>query len=346
MDYDYGYGTLGNQLIRLFRSGAPDFEAAEELIRQGVDVNAAGKDDDENILSEILERYDWTAHGNRESDACKNCTDRLCNNCEDSPNPKPGPAMCAIIRFFLDHGFDVTRFDGCYGAQCLWALTLSTYDRYMIDATKLLLDAGAKNRSISIRFPDSDSDPWGFIATEGSYQGTCCHNYDTANIYEAVYQIYQAVEDGKPYSGIDSYETAVRKKIQKVLAEKKDDQPVFFSLDLPEFKKDNCFTGNLYFVYEGGVLVSTPYAEFWTDTILPDTDLADVSEYFPGIVGSTVKNFFFDYRIVVKNRTNYGQPLTTIEMDSGHKVRFSINFGEVKEEERAAYFEIFTTEFF
>lgn len=63
MAYDYGYGDLGNKLIELFRSGAPDFDAAEDLIRQGADINAIGKDDDENILSEILGGYWWSEHG-------------------------------------------------------------------------------------------------------------------------------------------------------------------------------------------------------------------------------------------------------------------------------------------
>ena len=53
-DYDYGYGDLENKLISLLRSGAPDFAAAEELIRQGADINASGNSDDENILSGIL----------------------------------------------------------------------------------------------------------------------------------------------------------------------------------------------------------------------------------------------------------------------------------------------------
>lgn len=57
MAVDYGFGDLGNKLLDLFRAGAPDFEAAEELIRQGADLNAAGKYDDENILSEILSGY-------------------------------------------------------------------------------------------------------------------------------------------------------------------------------------------------------------------------------------------------------------------------------------------------
>lgn len=346
MAYDYGYGDLGNKLITLFRSGAPDFATAEELIRQGADVNAQGKDDDENILSEILSGYWWSKHGDTISDACDDCDEKHCDDCEHNRNQNPdlGPSMCSIIRFFLDHGFDVTKCDGCYGAQCLWALTLSTFDRYMIEATKILLDAGAKNRTVSPNSSDDDETPWSFISTEGSFQGTCEHDHSSANIYEAVYQIYQAIEDGRPYGGIDSYEIAIGKKIQKVLAEKKDDMPIFFSMDLPEFKKDNCFTQTLYFLYDGGVLISTQYADFWTDTVLPDIDFEDVSDHFDGVVGHVVQHFTYDHKSVVKGTTHYGQPITTIEMDSGRNVRFSINFGEVKSEERAAFFELLDRE--
>lgn len=345
MDYDYGYGDLENKLIGLFLSGVPDFDAAEELIRKGADINAIGKDDDENILSEILSCFEWSEQDDTISDTCDNCDGNHCGDCEQNRNlnPNSGPSMCAIIRFFLDHGFDVNKCDGCFGAQCLWALTLSTFDRYMIEATKLLLDAGAKNRTISLTSTDPDKTPWSFIATEGSYQGTCECDHALANIFEAVYQIYQAVEDGKPYHGIDSYELAVGKKVLKVLAESNGANPAFFSLNLTEFKKDNCYTQTLYFVYDGGVLISTQYADFWTDTILPAIDLIDVSEHFDGIVGNTIKGFTYDHRSVVKGATRYGQPITTIEMDSGCKVRFSINFGEVKEEERTAYYELLDT---
>ena len=40
MEYDYGYGNLGNEIIKLFSKGEPDFDAAEELIKQGADLNA------------------------------------------------------------------------------------------------------------------------------------------------------------------------------------------------------------------------------------------------------------------------------------------------------------------
>lgn len=342
MAYDYGYGELGNKMIELFRSGAPNFEAAEALIEQGADLNAIGKDDDENILSEILSGYWWSEHGGTFSDACDDCEDDHCDSCEHNRNLNSnlGSSMCAIIRFFLDYGFDVTKCDDCFGAQCLWTLTLSTFDRYMIEATKILLDAGAKKRTVSPTSTDSSETPWSFIGTEGSFQRTCQHDHATSNIYEAVYQIYQAIEDGKPYSGIDSYEISVGKKILKVLAERNGEQPIFYPMSLPEFHRDNCFTQTLYFVYDGGVLISTQYADFWTDTILPDIELVDVSEHFKGIVGSTIKSFTYDHRSVVKGTTHYGQPITTIEMNSGQKVRFSINFGEVKKEECAAFYEL------
>lgn len=341
MAYDYGYGDLENKLIELFRSGAPDFGSAEKLIRQGADINAIGKNNCKNILSEILSGYWWSEYG----DACDNCNENKCDDCEQNRNLNPnlGPSMCAIIRFFLDHGFDVNKYDGCFGSQCLWALTLSTFDRYMIEATKILFDAGAKNRTISPTSTNTRETPWSFIATEGSYQGTCEHDHATANIFEAVYQVYQAVEDGKPYNGIDSYEMAVGKKVQKVMAESNSKDPIFFAMDLPEFKKANCYSQTLYFVYDGGVLISTQYADFWTDTNLPTVDLIDVSDHFNGIVGHIFKGFTFDHRSVVKGTTHYGQPITTIEMDSGHKVKFSTNFGEVNKEERAAYYELLGT---
>lgn len=293
MAFDYSYGALEDKLIELLQSKAPDFDAAEELIRQGADLNAVGKEDDENILSEILVGYWWPRCSDTSGDSCDACVGKHCDSCEHHSdlNPALGPSMCAVIRFFLDHGFDVNKCDGCFGAQCLCGLAYSTYDRYMIEATKLLLDAGARNRTVSLTTTDEYETPWSYIATQAGYLSTCEHDHSTANIFEAIYQIYQAVEDGRPYSGIDSYELAIGKKILRVLAERDGDNPIFFALNLPEFKKDNCYTQTLYFVYDGGVLVSTQYADFWTDTILPAKDLVDVSEHFDGIVGNTINGF-------------------------------------------------------
>lgn len=325
MAYDYGYDELSNKLIELFDTCNPDYQTAEELIKQGADVNAIGKEEDENVLSTILSNFGLSVN----DDDVEN---------ENSVSVASlGATMCDVIRFFLNHGFDVTKCDGRFGAQCLYELTLSTRDRYMIEATKILLDAGAKNCPISLE-PNEET-PWNFMGYEGSYQDSYEGNHHLGNIYEAVYQIYQAIEDGKPYSGIDSYERAIGKKILKILA-KSNNQSVFYPLNLPRFRKKNCYTATLYFIYKGGILISTQYSDFWTDTALPDEPLIDISQHFKGIVGSEISSFKYEHKTIKKGITSYSQPITTLEMSSGRKVRFSINFGEVNEEERAAYFEL------
>ena len=327
---DHGFNELGNRMVSLLHYGPPDFDAAEELIRLGCDLNAAGRSDSDNMLSEILKGYRYDAfirHGSDPLDAGQQIREQ-----------EAGPAMCSVIRFFLDHGFDVSKQDGCYGAQCLWALVLSTGDRYIIDATKLLLDAGAKNRSISPDMPDET--PWNFIGCEGSFQDCTEHDHYLGNIYEAVYQIYQAIEDGRPYDGIDSYEAAVGKRIRKVLARHRSQGPVFYPLDLPNFKKENCYTADLYFVYDGGALLTTQFADLWTDTVLPDGELTDVSDRFSDIVGHQIQRITFDHRDIAKGTTHYGQPIIRIEMDNGNQLMISINFGEVKKHERAAFYEL------
>ena len=40
---------------------------------------------------------------------------------------------------------------------------------------------------------------------------------------------------------------------------------------------------------------------------------------------------------------DWSQPITILEMDSGAKLKFSINFGEVDDEDRAAYFDFLIT---
>ena len=307
--YEYGYGDLEDKLIAVFDPKSPDFETADLLIKMGANVNAEGKNDEENILSEIIGQS-WI-------------------NC--------GESMIQIIQYFIKNGFDVHKKDERYGAQCLWNLTLSSFDRYMIDAIKLLLDAGAKNVCIGSR-PDDDETPWSFIAAEGSYQDTCCHNHHLGNIYEAAYQIYQAVEDGRDYSGIDSYERVIGHKIIKILSALPEHSTTFFDLDLPNSKHKNCFTQDLFIVTDNGILFSTQYADFWFNNMMPDVETIDVSEYFTNIVGGTIKEFHFEHNAIQKGTTFYGQPVVTIEMDTGSVVTFSINFGEVSEEDRVGYF--------
>lgn len=332
MSNTYGYKPLSYELITLFQSGAPDFDAAEDLIRRGADVNDQGNHKYENVLSEIIMGYQsaWA------SEECYKCdkNEGECVNCEHN-NPDAGESMVKVIQFFLDHGFDVNRNGGRHGAQCLYALTLSTFDRHMIDATKLLLNAGAQNIPVD---DDPCETPMSFIGTEGSFQDTGEHNHYLGNIFEATYQIYVALKEGRPYSGIDSFESAIGKRVLCVMADNEQEKPVFSSIDLPQSKHDNCFFCNLYFIFDGGFMICTRYANYWVDTVLPNKQLKDVSQFFTPVIGHTIQHVSFGHRSIKKDRTFYGQPVTTFHLNNGVKLTFTINFGEVEREDFCSYF--------
>ena len=217
MTNTFGYKPLSYELITLFRSGAPDFTAAEELIRRGADVNDQGDDKSSNVLSEILLYYHFSSSADQMQEVCQNCysylRDKICKGCEHNLNPNLGESMVKVIQFFLDHGFNVDLNEGRHGAQCLHSLYLSCFDKYMIDATKMLLDAGAKNIPIE---DDPYDTPMCAIGEERGFQDSEQNHYLSV-IYNATYQIYVALQEGRPYSGIDSFEAAIGKKILGVI---------------------------------------------------------------------------------------------------------------------------------
>lgn len=112
---------------------------------------------------------------------------------------------------------------------------------------------------------------------------------------------------------------------------------VFSSVDHPHSIHDNCFYCNLYYLYDGGHLVCTKTAGYWTDTVFPDKPLTDVSSFFAPVIRHMIQQVSFGHHSIAKGRTFYGQPITTFHMDNGEKLSFSINFGEVEDKEYCSY---------
>jgi len=310
MESKYGYTPLSYALIELFESDSPDFSIAEKLIQQGADVNNQGDDKSENVLSEILYGY----HSNSSGDM----------------------SLAKIISFFLDHGFDVARNEGRHGAQCLCALTYSPFEREIIDATKVLLDAGAQN--IPTEDDEPDETPMSAIGTEQGFQSTGEGNHYLGNIYEAAYQIYVAMEEGRSYSGIESFDAAIGKNILRVMAVGDSIDSVFTTVDLPTSKHKNCFYHNLYMIFEDGYLICTKYASYWVDTTPIDERIVDVSEFFSRIIGCKICQVTFAHKSIKKGTTYYGQPVTTFHFNNDVKLTFSINFGEVEKDDYCSYY--------
>ncbi len=114
----------------------PDYEEMEAAIKAGADVNAETYEDGDTLLSETYSFYleercfpgkdDWTDWKNVAKEKRIN-----------------GWHLPLITKFFIDHGFDVNRGNGAYGATALYNLSHSTYDTYSLLTARMLLEAGA-----------------------------------------------------------------------------------------------------------------------------------------------------------------------------------------------------------
>ncbi|MBQ9975943.1 MAG: hypothetical protein IJP16_05480 [Clostridia bacterium] len=116
----------------------------------------------------------------------------------DSDPYERGDVLVELTRLFLKHGYDVHANNDINGAICLHSLCWASYDKYVLHAAELLLNAGA-NTHIKIEDDDEvgilNSISWKF-----GYWNT--GEYDTANMFEAYYQMVQAEQSGEDYHGI------------------------------------------------------------------------------------------------------------------------------------------------
>ncbi len=322
-----GFKPLSYELIKLFRSGAPDFSKAEELIRQGADVNDQNKRKTKNVLSAILIGY-WesgTADGSLE--VCYECEESSvpCTECKHFLNPNPGEAMIKVIKFFFEKGFDVTKNGDRFGRQCILALLYSTFDIYSVEAMKMIYRAyGGKNPKW-FKY-DNHGSVIDCLLEVRDYENVAGDDFSLAQRYEAMCQIYYAIEDDIPYAGISSFEAAIGKKIIRVMAEKRDDKEVIFSVSQMDVTYDNCFDDNLYFIFDGGYLTFSCTPLCWVDNNLPDSSLVDVSEKFVPIINSTIQDIICE------------KPNISLMFDNNEQLNITDNYWKVQNENYCTYF--------
>ena len=325
METNFGYKPLSWKLIKVFQNGAPDFAAAEELLQQGADINDQTDDKEDNVLSEILRGYWYSGACN--SPTFENCPHEAmdyyhCPRCKHNSNPNVGESMIDIIKFFLRHGFDVNGNDGSNGRQSLSALALSSFDEYMIPATKLLLDAYGGNIPSMDGYEDYPKDA---ISAECSGAYPIDEKCEEGNNFDTVYEIYEAVENGRPYKGIDWFKRAVGKQIKRVLMGENE-----LHLKCREEQSqlvNGYFYGNLYFIYDNGFLIITPKTKCWVNTCQPIEQTNDVSDYFEAIIDDTLTEIEYKNEVVYRNKY---RPSLTMKFGKGKKVIFTNNIGEVK----------------
>lgn len=162
------------ELIRVAQNLPTDFRRLQELVDNGADVNAADPSDPiENVLSMSIMGYAYNSGDGRDL-----------------------PELC---RFFLRNGFDVHGNGNAAGAICLYNLNWCSYDRYILDAAKVLLDAGA---DASYRV-DETEDILETVAIKLSALHHDEENVRYVPVYRAFYEILLAASEGRDYHCID-----------------------------------------------------------------------------------------------------------------------------------------------
>ncbi len=295
----------------------PDFSKMEQLVKDGADVNAVQSDGEENALSDVI-----------------------LSGAEEEETLTTKDSLPEVIEFFLRHGFDPGRDNGRAGAKCLVNLTWSSCLATKIPAMKLLLNAGCRDIPAwdDEDNPD-DGKPSACIASEASF----LHHeneFDAANTFEALDEIFYAKEKGRPYSGIERYDAAYGGTLKRVFISNPNAGPPFFDLNEPTSKHDNCFRGSLFFEFDKGWLVSCNAYSLVFDTERPHEEIMDVSSFFASIIGSTLVAVEFDRKYIVCGTTYYGQNIIRYGFKNMTLLTTQTNFGEIRGSETVAYYKL------
>lgn len=231
-----------------------DWKAFDSVLANVEDINVFDEDDEETMLSDLIESGDFL---NR------------------------GEVLAEIIRHFLSYGYDVTANEGINGGLSLRALRWASYDRHILDAAKVLMDAGAPMNYRSI---DDDEEPDGVLgdiswALSGAWMAD--KNYSFANVLEAYYTMAEAYLAGKDYNGIDSYFFCLGKKLTAVSA-----------VQLKKERNISVYTEPLVLWFGDKPLVASCYTDFVVNPVYVDEkreNLKDVSSVFTKVIGSTLQ---------------------------------------------------------
>lgn len=299
MGTEYKFGKLEDKLLRLCRAHVPDMEKIRAVVREGADVNAVDQSG-RNLLTAVFSHTGATN----------------------------GKFFPAIAEEFVGAGFDTARF----GLAVMGMLVFSTYDRYIFDASMVLLKAGA----------GGDEGQWeqllDAIGTEESYQRCCDEDHACENIYYAWYETVRRASEGKRFDDIGVWEDCIGLRVNGVIADANAGPVVSEMQDGRCFFRDQLILlcGEQAVTIEGNpniYLCGRPAPE---DLVQP----VDLSVRLPFAVGSVIEKIEFEHKEYREGTTYYRQPNIRVFFDNGRAMLLTTNFGEVPKGETSNYVKI------
>lgn len=337
------YRPIDRQLIDACREYPPDFARIKCMLDGGADINQASED--ESTIGEILFCYPQVRDIH-----CKffnNCFTQSCAGCNWNKTGVDGRYLPLLIQFLLENGLDITAHEGRVGAFSLSELRFSDYDRYAVDACRILLSAGAD--PLIVPNLGDDESALTAIGFEGFFNSS--ENPRRSVVDETMYRMMKAKSEGKGFAQIEHCEVCIGRRIHQIrlCANDKQMKKIFPIRKLKSWHR-HCFVNTVVLSCEEKILCIDRYADVYVDPHVPQyaRQTMDLTSYFKDCIGQTIVSIDFSCRCIHRETdfdgkpcsTSYTQPIILIKLSNGKTMRFSINYGEVPTENMAAWFEV------
>lgn len=232
-----------------------------------------------------------------------------------------GTILADIVRHFLSCGYDVSANDGLNGSLALHALCWSSYDQHILDAAKVLMNAGAPV-NYRTRDDDPNDEPEGLLGSIGwrlSGAWTVDKDFEFANILEAYYTIAEASLAGKDYNTIDNYFSCIGTPLTSVSAVKSGD-----TITLQNEGNISIFTEPLIMWFGNKPLVVSCYTDLVVNPVYADdkkATLIDVTSSFSGLIGTTLNEVRYIDSSICYFEFNNGCRMIFASRDIGDRKR-------------------------
>lgn len=232
-----------------------------------------------------------------------------------------GTVLTNSIRHFLSCGYDVFANEGRNGGLALCALCWSSYDQHILDAAKVLMNAGAPVNYRS-KEDDPNEKPEGLIGSinwklSGAWMVD--KDFGFANTLEAYYAMAEANLAGKNYNSIDHYFVCIGKPLTAVSAVKSGDVTA-----LQEEGAISVYTEPLIMWFGDKPLVVSCYTDFVVNPVYVDdkkADLSDVTAVFSSLVGATLQEVQYIGTTICYFEFSNGKRLLFASRDIGKRNR-------------------------
>lgn len=268
-----------------------DWDAFDSVLKKLENINVYDAQREETILSELMLEGDFYGRG---------------------------MVLADIIRHFLSCGYDVSANEGLNGGLALEALCWASYDQYILDAAKVLMNAGAP-----VRYRTSDDDPddepdglLGSIDFKLSGAWEIDEDFAFANVLEAYYAMTEANMEGKDYNSIENYASCMGKYLTAVSVPHIDGK-----IALQKEKTGWIYSEPLILWFEDKPLVVSCYTDFVVNPVYADDKkdaLADVTTAFPSLVGASLQKIEYTSAVDCYLAFSNGEQLLFASRDIGN----------------------------